>query len=100
MLVELLTFTSVVSAPTQVRPVSFIGYLKIIFLLKTMPTDRDKRDDTQNRESSYVRKLVGEATSLGFSVFICVLGGVGLDNWLKTAPVFILVGVFLALATI
>lgn len=66
-----------------------------------MATNRDKRDDqTQNSETPYVRRLVSEATSLGFSVVICVLGGVGLDNWLKTAPVFILVGVFLSLAII
>lgn len=62
-----------------------------------MGTNRDKRDEAQNSDSSYVRGLVSEATSLGFSVLICVLGGVALDNVFKTAPVFILGGVFLSL---
>lgn len=38
--------------------------------------------------------------SLGFGVVFCVIIGVVLDNTFKTAPVFILIGVFFALATI
>jgi F0F1-type ATP synthase assembly protein I len=41
------------------------------------------------------------AMSIGFAIVIplilCILGGVALDKWLNTTPIFILVGVFLGL---
>ncbi len=48
-------------------------------------------------------QAIGEALTLGFSVVsslvLCIGGGVLLDRWLGTAPVFVLVGVALGLIT-
>lgn len=47
--------------------------------------------------------MASAATGLGCSVvvalLICVLGGIFLDQWLGTEPIFTLVGVVLGLAT-
>jgi F0F1-type ATP synthase assembly protein I len=64
-----------------------------------MATGNDKPDNGNN-DSSYTRQLVNEALSLGFAVVIWVVIGVVLDNVFKTAPVFVIVGVFMALATV
>jgi ATP synthase protein I len=48
-------------------------------------------------------QAVGAATGLGctvvVSLLLCIGGGVLLDNWLGTSPVFVLIGVALGLAT-
>lgn len=60
------------------------------------------RDGGENPQSSRDRlKAVGLAAGLGCSVvaglIIFVLGGVFLDQWLETAPVFTLLGVLLGI---
>ncbi len=64
-----------------------------------MATDRDKRDEELKAQSSY-RSLASQAIGMGFSVVIWVGLGVFADSIFKTAPIFILVGVFFSLATI
>lgn len=48
-------------------------------------------------------QAIGTALGLGFSVvsslIVCIGGGVLLDRWLETEPVFTLVGLLLGLAT-
>ncbi len=48
-------------------------------------------------------QAIGEALTLGFSVVsslvLCIGGGVLLDRWLGTAPIFVLIGVVLGLVT-
>ncbi|MCS7050044.1 MAG: AtpZ/AtpI family protein [Thermomicrobium sp.] len=48
-------------------------------------------------------QAIGTALGLGFSIVgsfvLCIGGGVLLDRWLGTAPVFVLVGLVLGLAT-
>lgn len=63
-----------------------------------MATDKDRRDNNQKGQSSY-RTLASQVTSMGFSVVIFVLIGVFLDSTFKTAPIFILLGVFFSLAS-
>ncbi len=63
-----------------------------------MAPDKNKRDNQQSQINSS-KRLASDAISLGFSVVIFVLIGVGLDSVFKTAPLFILLGVFFALAS-
>lgn len=67
-----------------------------------MATGDDKPDNGTNsqNDTGYTRQLVNEALSLGFAVVIWVVLGVVLDNVFKTAPVFIIIGIFMALATV
>lgn len=55
--------------------------------------------DTSERDL----QVVGAATGLGctvvVSLLLCIGGGVLLDSWLGTAPVFVLIGVALGLFT-
>ncbi|MDB5080747.1 MAG: hypothetical protein JWP00_2671 [Chloroflexi bacterium] len=59
----------------------------------------NNNQDEEKRRLSSSRKLANTAISLGFSVIIFVMIGVALDSFLKTAPIFILLGVFFALAS-
>lgn len=63
-----------------------------------MAASNNNQDEEKIRLSSS-RKLANTAISLGFSVVIFVVIGVGLDALFKTAPIFILLGVFFALAS-
>jgi len=63
-----------------------------------MADDRNKQSNKQAQLNSS-KRMANEAISLGFSVIIFVLLGVGLDSLFKTAPLFILLGVFFALAS-
>ncbi|HEX2912794.1 MAG TPA: AtpZ/AtpI family protein [Chloroflexia bacterium] len=63
-----------------------------------MMTGGDNQDKEKKRLSSS-RQLANTAISLGFSVIIFVVIGVFLDSLFKTAPIFILIGVFFALAS-
>lgn len=63
-----------------------------------MAAGNNNQDEEKIRLSSS-RKLANTAVSLGFSVVIFVIIGVVLDNVFKTAPLFILLGVFFALAS-
>lgn len=55
------------------------------------------------RDQQRDMRMIGLATGLAFSVIaslvICILGGLFLDQWTGTQPIFTLVGVFLGLAT-
>jgi F0F1-type ATP synthase assembly protein I len=62
-------------------------------------TAGDNNQDEEKRRLSSSRKLATTATSLGFSVVIFVIIGVVLDGLFKTAPLFILLGVFFSLAS-
>ncbi len=62
-----------------------------------MATNRDKKDGSSPDNTS---SLVGLATGMGFSLLIFIGGGVFLDNIFKTTPLFVLFGVFFALASI
>lgn len=62
-----------------------------------MGTDKGKRDDDSTSSSN---EIVSLATGMGFGLLIFIGGGVLLDNWLKTSPVFLLIGFFFALASI
>ncbi|TMB47109.1 MAG: AtpZ/AtpI family protein [Chloroflexi bacterium] len=42
--------------------------------------------------------MAGIGIYLAAAVLLPLLGGVALDNWLHTAPVFVLVGLFVGLA--
>ena len=59
----------------------------------------NNNQDEENKRLSSSRQLANTAISLGFSVIIFVVIGVVLDNLFKTAPLFILLGVFFALAS-
>jgi F0F1-type ATP synthase assembly protein I len=63
-----------------------------------MATDGDKPGNESSKQLSG-RELASTAISLGFSVAVFVILGVVLDNIFKTAPVFVLLGVFFALAS-
>ncbi len=63
-----------------------------------MADDSNKQHSKQSELNSS-KRMASEAISLGFSVVIFVLIGVGLDSLFKTAPLFILLGVFFALAS-
>ncbi len=63
-----------------------------------MATDPEKREENARKLDSS-RQLASQALSLGFTVVIFVIIGVVLDNVFKTAPLFILIGVFFALAS-
>jgi F0F1-type ATP synthase assembly protein I len=63
-----------------------------------MAAGNNNQDEEKIRLSSS-RKLANTTMSLGFSVVIFVVIGVVLDNLFKTAPLFILLGVFFALAS-
>ncbi len=63
-----------------------------------MATGGDKRD-AEKRKAASSKELASSAISLGFSVAIFVILGVVLDNIFKTAPIFVLLGVFFALAS-
>jgi F0F1-type ATP synthase assembly protein I len=66
-----------------------------------MATDGDKRNDDskETQKQLSARELASNAISLGFSVAVFVIIGVVLDNIFKTAPLFVLLGVFFALAS-
>jgi F0F1-type ATP synthase assembly protein I len=53
-------------------------------------------------ESKRDLQAVGAATGLGctvvVSLLLCIGGGVLLDNWLGTSPIFVLIGVALGMA--
>lgn len=66
-------------------------------ICKTMATNRG---DNEERRSAATRTLVSLALGMGFSLLIFVAGGVLLDNVFHTTPVFMLIGVFFALASI
>ncbi len=61
-----------------------------------MATDGEKRDEEKKKASTF-RSLSAELGGLGFSVVFFVIIGVVLDSLLKTAPLFILLGVFFGL---
>lgn len=63
-----------------------------------MAAGNNNQDEEKIRLASS-RSLANTAISLGFSVVIFVIIGVVLDNLFKTAPLFILLGVFFALAS-
>ncbi len=63
-----------------------------------MAAGNNNQDEEKIRLSSS-RKLANTAISLGFSVVIFVIIGVVLDSLFKTTPLFILLGVFFALAS-
>jgi F0F1-type ATP synthase assembly protein I len=63
-----------------------------------MAAGNNNQDEEKIRLSSS-RKLANTTMSLGFSVVIFVVIGVVLDSLFKTAPLFILLGVFFALAS-
>lgn len=63
-----------------------------------MAASNNNQDEEKIRLSSS-RKLANTAISLGFSVVIFVVIGVVLDSLFKTTPIFILIGVFFALAS-
>ena len=63
-----------------------------------MAAGNNNQDEEKIRLTSS-RKLANTAVSLGFSVVIFVIIGVVLDSLFKTAPLFILLGVFFALAS-
>jgi len=62
-----------------------------------MATNRGNKDENSSNSNT---SLVSLLTGLGFTVVIFVVGGVLLDNLFHTSPVFILIGVFLGLASI
>jgi hypothetical protein len=64
-----------------------------------MAAGNNDQDEEKIRLSSS-RKLANKAISLGFVVIIFVVIGVGLDALFKTPPLFILLGVFFALASL
>jgi F0F1-type ATP synthase assembly protein I len=64
-----------------------------------MAAGNNNQDEEKIRLSSS-RKLANKAISLGFVVIIFVVIGVGLDALFHTAPLFILIGVFFALASL
>lgn len=43
-------------------------------------------------------RLVGVGWYVGLCIFLGVLGGLWLDNWLNTKPAFVLAGLFIGLA--
>ena len=53
-------------------------------------------------ESQRDLQAIGAATGLGctivVSLLLCIGGGILLDNWLDTSPIFVLIGVALGLA--
>jgi ATP synthase protein I len=60
------------------------------------------RDLNENPQEDWARwKAVGLAAGLGCSVvtglIVCILGGVLLDRWLETTPLFTLIGVLLGI---
>ena len=63
-----------------------------------MAAGNNNQDEEKLRLSSS-RKLANTAISLGFSVVIFVVIGVVLDSIFHTSPLFILLGVFFALAS-
>lgn len=58
------------------------------------------RGDKEERRAEESRTLVSLALGMGFSLLIFVAGGVLLDSLFHTTPVFMLIGVFFALASI
>ncbi len=62
-----------------------------------MATNRGDNDESRAKAT---RELLGLATGMGFSLLIFVGGGAFLDSLFTTAPIFLLVGVFFALASI
>lgn len=62
-----------------------------------MTADNNKQEEQKKISSS--RKLANQAISLGFSVVIFVVIGVVLDSIFHTAPIFILLGCFFAVAS-
>ncbi|MBN9388361.1 MAG: AtpZ/AtpI family protein [Chloroflexi bacterium] len=60
---------------------------------------RNNNQDEEKIRLASSRKLANTAISLGFSVVIFVVIGVVLDSLFKTTPLFILIGVFFALAS-
>ena len=63
-----------------------------------MTAGKNNQDEDKIRLASS-RKLANTAISLGFSVIIFVVIGVVLDALFRTAPLFIMIGVFFALAS-
>ena len=63
-----------------------------------MTAGKNNQDEDKIRLASS-RKLANTAISLGFSVIIFVVIGVALDALFHTSPLFIIVGVFFALAS-
>lgn len=60
------------------------------------------RDDGENPLGNRKQlRAAGMAAGLGCSIvtglIVCILGGVLLDRWLDTTPIFTLVGVFLGI---
>jgi F0F1-type ATP synthase assembly protein I len=63
-----------------------------------MATNKNKRDQDDRKPRSS-GELAATAASLGFTVVIFVVLGIVMDNWLGTKPIFLLVGIFFALAS-
>jgi len=59
----------------------------------------DNNQDEEKVRLASSRKLANTAISLGFSVVIFVVIGVALDSFFQSTPLFILLGVFFALAS-
>lgn len=62
-------------------------------------TAGNNNQDEEKRRRTSSRQLANQAISLGFSVIIFVILGVVLDNIFHTAPLFILLGCFFAVAS-
>lgn len=54
--------------------------------------------DTTQREFQAVGAATGLGCTIVVSLLLCIGGGVLLDKWLGTAPIFVLIGVALGLA--
>jgi len=55
--------------------------------------------DTTERDLQAVGAATGLGCTVVVSLLLCIGGGVLLDSWLGTAPVFVLIGVALGLFT-
>ncbi|HEX5165104.1 MAG TPA: AtpZ/AtpI family protein [Thermomicrobiales bacterium] len=58
----------------------------------------DPLGDTNQRDFQAVGAASGLGCTVVVSLLLCIGGGVLLDNWLGTSPVFVLIGVALGLA--
>ena len=54
--------------------------------------------DTTQRDLQAVGAATGLGCTVVVSLLLCIGGGVLLDNWLGTSPIFVLVGMVLGLA--
>jgi F0F1-type ATP synthase assembly protein I len=54
--------------------------------------------DTNQRDLQAVGAATGLGCTVVVSLLLCIVGGVLLDSWLGTAPIFVLIGVALGLA--